>query len=113
MEGFHCFQPPEGCDRSGLVLPIWEYSHDQGRSITGGFVYRGRDVPSLVGRYVVADYVSGRIWAISYDGGEADAEEMLDTRLAISSFGVDQDEELYVLAFDGRIYRFTANGADE
>lgn len=106
MEGIHCFEPSEGCDESGLEMPVWEYSHGEGSSITGGFVYRGTDVPVLDGRYVVADYVSGRIWALTYDGVEAEAEELMDTALAISSFGVDQQEELYVLAFDGTIYRF-------
>lgn len=113
MEGFHCFEPETGCDESGLTPPVWEYPHALGRSITGGFVYRGRDVPSLAGRYVFADFVSGRIWAISYDGSEADVEELMDTSLAISSFGVDQDQELYVLAFDGNIYRFVTNGNGE
>lgn len=113
MEGFHCFEPSEGCDQSGLVLPVWEYPHDLGRSVTGGFVYRGEDAPSLVGRYLVADYVSGRIWAISHDGEEADVEELMDTSLAISSFGVDQNQELYVLAFDGNVYRFAAGTSGE
>lgn len=111
MEGFHCFEPDEGCDREGLIEPIWEYSRDEGRSITGGHVYRGEAVPLLAGRYVVADYVSGRIWAVSYDGSVADAEELMDTALAIVSFGVDRDGELYVLAFDGSIYRFESGGA--
>lgn len=108
MEGFHCFEPSSGCDESGLEVPVWEYSHDLGSSITGGFVYRGEEAPSLVGRYVFADFVSGRIWALSYDGGDADVEEIMDTSLAISSFGVDQNDELYALAFDGNIYRFTS-----
>ncbi|MEX2402327.1 MAG: PQQ-dependent sugar dehydrogenase [Rhodothermales bacterium] len=105
MEGLHCFEPSEGCDRDGLEMPVWEYSHGEGSSITGGFVYRGTEVPELEGRYVVADYVSGRIWALTYDGAEAEAEELMDTALAIASFGVDQREEFYVLAFDGKIYR--------
>lgn len=108
MEGMHCYEPRTGCDESGLVLPVWEYSHSLGQSVTGGFVYRGEDAPPLAGRYVYADYVSGRIWALSYDGDEAENEELMDTNLNISSFGVDQDRELYVLAFNGNIYRFTS-----
>lgn len=107
MEGRHCHEPSSGCDQEGLVLPVWEYPHGEGRSITGGFVYRGHDAPPLVGRYVYADFVSGKIWALSYDGEEAENEELMDTGLGISSFGVDQNEELYVLAFDGNVYRFT------
>jgi glucose/arabinose dehydrogenase len=106
MEGFHCFEPETGCDESGLTLPVWEYSHDLGSSITGGFVYRGQAVPSLAGRYVFADYVSGRIWAAAFDGEDVEVEQLIDTSLAISSFGVDLEQELYALAFDGNIYRF-------
>jgi glucose/arabinose dehydrogenase len=107
-EGNHCFEPSSGCDDDGMVPPVWEYGRSLGRSITGGFVYRGRDVPQLAGKYVYGDFVSGKIWALTYDGRDADNEELMDTNLAISSFGVDQEGELYVLAFDGRIYRFTA-----
>ena len=106
MEGLHCYEPATGCDRTGLTLPVWEYSHDLGISITGGFVYRGTLVSSLEGRYVFADYGTGRIWALAWDGATAQVEEIMDTSLAISSFGVDEQQELYALAFDGRIYRF-------
>lgn len=107
MEGMHCYEPSSGCDQSGLVLPIWEYPHSQGQSVTGGYVYRGDAVPQLVGRYVYGDFVSGRIWALDYDGNEPENEELLETGLNIASFGTDREGELYVLAFDGNIYRFT------
>lgn len=107
MEGFHCYEPSSGCDKEGLVEPIAEYDHSQGRSITGGFVYRGENVPQLSGKYVYADHVSGRIWTLDYNGSSADVSELFDTSLSISSFGVDQDDELYLLAFDGKIYTFT------
>lgn len=112
MEGMHCYEPSSGCDQSGLVLPVWEYSHSLGQSVTGGFVYRGDDVPQLAGRYVYGDFTSGRIWALTYDGEEAENEELLDTNLNISSFGTDQDHELYVLAFNGKIYRFTSSASE-
>ena len=105
MEGLHCYEPATGCDRTGLISPVWEYSHDLGISITGGFVYRGTLAPSLAGRYVFADYGTGRIWALAWDGAAAQVEEIMDTTLAISSFGVDGQQELYALAFNGRIYR--------
>lgn len=109
MEGRHCFSPSTGCDQTGLLLPIHEYSHDLGQSITGGFVYRGSAVPELQGWYVYADFVSGRIWRLQEEGGEAVENELLDTTsLNISSFGVDADDELYFCAFDGQIYRFAA-----
>lgn len=108
MEGFHCFEPRTNCDKTGLVMPVWEYPHSQGGSVTGGYVYRGPSAPSLAGRYVYADFVSGRIWALTYENGQAENEDLFDTNLNISSFGIDEDGELYVLAFDGNVYRLTA-----
>ena len=63
MEGRHCFSPSVGCDQADLELPIWEYEHFSSGclSITGGYVYRGREMPSLFGAYVYGDYCSGRI----------------------------------------------------
>lgn len=107
MEGLHCFSPSSGCDQSGLILPVWEYPHSQGRSITGGYVYRGPTVPELTGRYIYGDFTSGRIWALAYDGDQAvENVELLDTGFGIASFGTDPNNELYICAFDGRIYRF-------
>ena len=111
MEGLHCYEPATGCNRTGLTLPVWEYSHDLGISITGGFVYRGTLASSLEGRYVFADYGTGRIWALASAGPDVQVEEIMNTNLAISSFGVDDQQELYVLAFNGSIYRFAGSGA--
>ncbi len=111
-EGFHCYNAA-ACDTTGLILPVWEYSHSAGQSITGGYVYRGADVPELTGRYIYADYVSGRIWALEYDGtGEPVNSLLNDTDLNISSFGVDRNNELYICAFDGKIYRFISTSTD-
>ncbi len=105
MEGFECFRTQD-CDTSGLVLPIVEYSHDEGCSITGGYVYRGSRLPELVGAYVYGDFCSGRIWALRYDGERVTEDVLLvDTDLNISSFGMDEAGELYILSFDGGIYR--------
>lgn len=107
MEGSACYEPPSGCDQAGLRLPVAEYSHDQGISVTGGFVYRGTRVPELEGRYVYGDFGSGRIWTLDADSpGAPDVREILQTGLNISSFGVDPEGELLLCAFDGRIYRF-------
>jgi glucose/arabinose dehydrogenase len=107
MEGLHCFNPPAGCDTTGLTLPLWEYSHSLGNSVTGGYVYRGPGVPQLVGKYIYADFGSGRIWALAYDGTNPPLNtQLMDTQLLIASFGVDQQNELYICAFDGKIYRF-------
>jgi len=107
MEGRHCFEPSSGCNQEGLTLPVWEYGRSQGVSITGGYVYRGTSVPELRGQYIYADFGSGRIWALDYDGQQAQNSELIDTSFGIASFGVDQNNELYICAFDGRIYRFT------
>ena len=112
MEGLHCYEPRTGCNQAGLTLPVWEYSHDLGISITGGYVYRGPSAPSLSGRYLFADYGTGRIWALAWDGARAQVEEIMDTNLSISSFGVDAKQELYALAFDGKIYRFAEDVPD-
>ena len=76
--------------------------------MTGGYVYRGPSVPELVGQYVYGDFEDGRIFALEYDGQQVvQNTELLNTNLFIASFGVDQNDELYICAFDGRIYRFT------
>ena len=109
MEGFHCFDPETGCDQTGLVLPVHEYPHNGVRkSVTGGYVYRGPGVPELVGQYVYADFEDGQIFALEYDGQQVvQNTELMNTSLLISSFGIDENDELYFCAFDGQIYRFT------
>ncbi len=106
MEGNHCFNPPEGCDPTGLTLPIAEYSHSLGCSVTGGYVYRGRRNPNLVGRYVFGDYCSGLIWALTETvPGTWTMNQLLDSSLAISSFGEDERSNLYVVDHNGAVYR--------
>ena len=106
MEGNRCFSPSSGCNQQGLELPVIDYDHDLGCSVTGGYVYRGSRAPALVGAYVYADFCSGTIWALRHQGGQVVAQrEIAGTRLRISSFGEDASGELYVLAFDGQVYR--------
>jgi glucose/arabinose dehydrogenase len=105
MEGSLCYSPPSGCNQTGLALPIWEYNHAIGYSVTGGFVYRGAAFPELVGAYVYGDYGSGRIWALRYDGMNSTNSELAATGVHITSFGLDQKDELYFCASDGNIYR--------
>ncbi|MBC8145932.1 MAG: PQQ-dependent sugar dehydrogenase [bacterium] len=107
MEGKHCFNPRNGCDTSGLTLPIWEYGRTLGVSVTGGFVYRGTRVPELVGEYLYADFGSGNIWGLRYDGSApASNRLLLQSGFSVAAFGVDQNNELYICAFNGRIYTF-------
>ncbi|MHB9029111.1 MAG: PQQ-dependent sugar dehydrogenase, partial [Candidatus Latescibacterota bacterium] len=111
MEGKHCFTSST-CDTTGLRLPVIEYDRSLGSSITGGFVYRGKKAPEFFGAYIYADYVSGRIWKLMYSRESGPINELLlDTSLFISSFGVDADQELYLCAFDGKIYRFSSAAA--
>ncbi len=107
MEGNHCYRPGADCNPTGLELPIIEYPNPgEGCSITGGYVFLARGMPSLVGAYVYGDYCSGNIWGLRYDG-ESVTEHMLlvDARLFITSFGVDQAKNLYVLSAQDGIYR--------
>lgn len=93
----------------GLELPVWEYDHSQGIAIIGGYVYHGSTAPSLTGAYVYGDYGSGRIWALTLNGTGAPTNTLLsDTTLTLSSFGVDSNGELYICAFDGKIYKFNS-----
>ena len=106
MEGSHCFSPSTDCDQSGLTLPIAEYDHSQGRcSVTGGYVYRGDQIPSLQGYYIYGDYCSGDIWALAYDGNVVTENMLLvDSGLSITSFGEDLAGSLYILDRAGGIY---------
>ncbi len=111
MEGSECFEPRRGCDAQGLEMPIAEYGREGGCSVTGGYVYRGERLPSLFGAYVYGDFCSGKIWALRYEGGQVTEQlELVDSRLEISSFGEDQSGEIFVLSFDGGIYRLVGDG---
>jgi len=99
--------PYAGGSQVGLELPVWEYGRDQGIAIIGGYVYRGPTATALTGSYVYGDYGSGRIWALTIGSTGTPSNTLLDdTTLQISSFGLDGNGELYVCAFDGKIYRF-------
>ncbi len=107
MEGAHCYNS-DSCDQSGLILPIWEYDHSEGQSITGGYVYRGTSLSELAGQYIYGDFSSGKIWALDVsDIDNPSNSELLDTGLNISSFGIDADNELYICSFDGNVYKLT------
>ncbi len=109
MEGNSCFSPSTGCSTEGLIRPVVQYGREDGCSITGGYVYRGSRLPSLRGAYVYGDFCSGRIWALRYDGTVVSEHlELIDSELRISSFGLDESGELYVLSFDEKIYRLAS-----
>lgn len=111
--GWRCFEGSRATgfacgSLTGLLPPVAEYGRGTGRSITGGYVYRGSAIPALAGRYVFGDFVSGRIFnipsgtrpTVTVSGG-------LESGLGISSFGEGADGELYVVAYSGTIHRIT------
>ncbi len=96
-EGRHEFDAGDCDPSSSYIDPESEYGRTDGNSITGGYVYRGNAIPALVGRYVFADYGSGRIWALEADGqGGYVNDELIDTSSGITSFGVGPGGELYL-----------------
>jgi glucose/arabinose dehydrogenase len=106
MEGTHCYT--RGCSQTGLTLPVLDYAHNQGCSVTGGYVYRGPAIPALVGHYLYADYCSGWVRSFQYQGGRA-ANRLDRPALKpggnITSFGEDARGELYILTSNGRVQR--------
>jgi glucose/arabinose dehydrogenase len=91
---------------SPLVFPIFEYNHNEGCSVTGGYVYRGSAVPAAVGRYFFGDYCSGRVWSLKVVDGKATGvrREPFDVS-SLSSFGEGARGELYLVSHEGAIYR--------
>lgn len=108
MEGQHCFGS-DTCDPTGLELPVAEYDHAQGCSITGGYVYRGSAYPVLQGVYLFGDYCTGYVWATVPNGdGAWNTTLVLQSGVQISSFGEDENGELYVTDLSsGTIYQVT------
>lgn len=112
MEGSICYSPRTDCVTTGLTLPVYDYPHPQGCSITGGYVYRGSAYPSLQGRYFFGDYCSGFIRSfVVVDGRALDVQDHTDDVGPVpqlSSFGEDGMGELYVLSLAGSIWRIGA-----
>lgn len=110
MEGSSCFLEVN-CDTTGLTLPIIEYTHDVGGcSVTGGEVYYGENLSELYGTYIFADFCSGLVWqAVPGDDGTWTMSDPIQSGLAISSFGVDEQGEVYVVDLNsGIVYRLEA-----
>jgi glucose/arabinose dehydrogenase len=116
MEGAHCYKPETGCNTKGLELPIAEYGHNKGISVTGGFVYRGNKMPALEGKYIFADW-KGAAFYLEESGGKwilndlrVDGKKNNDLGFNVNSFGEDEEGELYILGqkFTGT---FMNNGA--
>ena len=109
-EGNHCFQPAVGCPMAGMTLPVLEYNHDEGCSVTGGVVYRGCRLPGYAGTYFYADYCTHFVRSFRLEGGRAvdprDWTAVLGRGLdRPTSFGVDADGEVHIVDQDGEVYR--------
>jgi glucose/arabinose dehydrogenase len=102
QEGSSCFGGRD-CDTTGLVQPLYEYSHDEGCSITGGFVYHGAAMPELDGHFFFSDYCTGWLRSIDKSG---DVREWFPSRTFAGAigFGIDEVGEIYVLTSNGTIF---------
>jgi glucose/arabinose dehydrogenase len=110
FEGLHCANPP--CEAAGPTPPVVEYTHNEGCSVTGGYVYRGRRYPGLRGMYFYGDYCSGRIWGLRREGERWVNRLLLTTRLNPSTFGEDEARELYLADHGGGVlYRIAGDPA--
>ena len=129
MEASKCYNPEKNCDEKGLTLPIHEYPNDanymvvlgggsqtnsDGCSVTGGYVYRGSKIKGLNGYYIFGDYCSGNIWTFKVINDKATSltNRTKEINLGngefttyISSFGEDADGELYIVEYNGGIYK--------
>ncbi len=110
MEATHCFAS-EDCSSDGLVLPLVEYPHDLGCSVTGGYVYRGSEIERLGGWYLFSDYCSGTLFGVASDaeGSGLPPRALLETGASVTSFGEAWDgEQLYLTDLGGTLYRLVA-----
>ncbi|MCK6554367.1 PQQ-dependent sugar dehydrogenase [Candidatus Binatia bacterium] len=113
MEGLHCFEPPSACTQTGLTMPVLEYDHGQGCSVTGGYVYRGCKMPDLAGTYFYADYCTEFVRTLTMSGGVATNLQDRTAELesggvsidAITSFGEDARGEIYITDQGGEVFK--------
>ena len=113
FEGNACYDADDGCDRAGKTFPAVTYSHAEGISVTGGYVYRGTELASLAGHYFYADYGRGVLRSFRYVGGQINSERTwseLRNLGSVSSFGVDDAGRLYIVNLGGELMRFAPAG---
>lgn len=107
MEGDRCFR--SDCDQADLTTPVLQYSHDEGCSVTGGWVYRGAAIPEFYGHYFFADWCKGFVRSLRLDDGRVVDQFDWTTELAalgqVTSFGLDNDAELYAVNWDGQLFK--------
>jgi glucose/arabinose dehydrogenase len=106
FEGRQRYEDKDPNPRGRLVMPVAEYSHDHGCSVTGGFVYRGEAIPAAQGRYFYGDYCSGNVWSLALSDPKATGIRRHRFRVAaLSSFGEDAAGELYLVSLEGNVFR--------
>jgi hypothetical protein len=125
VEGSHCYGAAT-CSKTGFTPPAAEYPHEQGCSVTGGVVYRGKALPQLEGRYFYADYCTGLLRSFLWTADDSSTSsagfvrEHWDWKRSItngaqlyeiSSFGVDHDGEVYILKLTGSVFKLVPKGA--
>ncbi len=113
MEGAECYRPRTGCDRTGLTLPVYDYDHGEGCSITAGVVYRGCRMPALAGMFFFGDFCTGFVRSLRVvDGVASDVRTWpgLTAIENISSFGVDAEGEMYVVDYSGSVFKLEPQG---
>lgn len=107
MEGNHGY---DGEAQPGLILPVAEYSHSDtygGCSVTGGYVYRGNNMPEWDGIYLYADYCNGYVWGLFNSNGNWQNQLLFEMGVTITTFGQDEAGELYLASDNGNVYYFT------
>jgi len=114
MEANHCYPIGSNCNTEGLEPPIWEYELyvDGVCSITGGYVYRGSELYNLTGKYIYGDWCTGDIWALTYSSnGDVENEHLLTTGINITTFGLDESNELLFCGNES-LYKITSTLGD-
>ncbi len=111
MEGKECYDPPKNCLKKGLDIPFYVYSHKEGVSITGGYVYRGKKIENLKEKYIFADYASGSAYTINIKNENQKMEKLTmmwngdEFEGSITSFAEDKEGELYLITHWGTIVK--------
>lgn len=113
LEGTNCYPPGSSCDTTGKTAPVLEYGHSYGCSVTGGYVYRGSELPDLVGHYFYADYCAGDLLSFKYEAGLLQSERNWTSDLgkvgSVTGFGVDSSNRLYILNDGGQLLRLASS----
>jgi glucose/arabinose dehydrogenase len=111
-EGKVCYDPPTDCDKTGITFPIHAYGRSIGRTVTGGYIYRGRALPALVGTYIYTDYFSeGNIWQLKQDASTGPWRKFIllsntNPNIRLASFGENDAGELFTVDLSGgTVYR--------